>query len=62
MGKTIRFISIVCDAFFLRVKPVSTSANPACMINTRNPQSSIQDMFKPERVRVTCSASSCVVG
>ena len=32
-----RFIIIVCAAFLARVKPVSTSANPACMKSTSTP-------------------------
>ena len=32
-----RFIIIVCAAFFARVKPVSTSAKPACMNSTSTP-------------------------
>src|SRR5579863_7432695 len=31
-----KFIAMVCTAFFERVKPVSTMANPSCMNITRN--------------------------
>ncbi len=33
-------------AFFARVKPVSTSAKPACMAKTRTPPRSVQTMFR----------------
>src|SRR5258706_2415522 len=36
---------IVCAAFFLRVKPVSTSANPPCMNITRAPPTHIHSRF-----------------
>ena len=32
--KSIRFFMMMLPAFFARVKPVSTMANPACMKNT----------------------------
>jgi hypothetical protein len=35
----------VCDAFFARHSPVSTSANPACMKMTRKPAISTHIMF-----------------
>src|SRR5580692_1777802 len=37
-----KFIAIVCTAFFARVKPVSTMANPSCMNITRNAQTRTQ--------------------
>src|SRR5258706_13141869 len=36
-----KFMVIVWPAFLARVKPVSTSAKPACMNITRNPASSV---------------------
>src|ERR1041384_4628927 len=42
MPYTMKFIVMVCAAFFARVKPVSTSAKPACMNITRNPATSVQ--------------------
>ena len=35
MQKSIRFFMMMLPAFFARVKPVSTMANPHCMKNTR---------------------------
>src|SRR5437773_11245224 len=42
MPYTMKFIVMVCAAFFARVKPVSTSAKPACMNITRKPATSVQ--------------------
>src|SRR5258706_12820487 len=42
MPYTMKFMVMVCAAFFARVKPVSTSAKPACMNITRNPATSVQ--------------------
>src|SRR3979490_359211 len=42
MPYTMKFIVMVCAAFFARVKPVSTSAKPACMNITRKPATSHQ--------------------
>ena len=39
---TMKFIDMVCAAFFARMRPVSTSANPACMNMTRKPATSVQ--------------------
>src|SRR2546428_7961300 len=36
-----KFMVIVCAAFFARVNPVSTIAKPACMNITRNPATSV---------------------
>src|SRR2546422_1057069 len=36
-----KFMVMVCAAFFARVKPVSTIENPACMNITRNPATSV---------------------
>ena len=50
---------IVWATFFARVRPVSTSANPACMNITRKPVTSVQTMFSavwPERTIVLSSA------
>ena len=37
-----KFIDMVCAAFLARMRPVSTSAKPACMNMTRKPAISIQ--------------------
>src|SRR2546426_3153072 len=42
MPYTMKYIVMVCAAFFARVKPVSTSAKPACMNITRKPATSVQ--------------------
>src|SRR5712691_6412948 len=42
MPYTMKFIVMVWAAFFARVKPVSTSAKPACMNITRKPATSVQ--------------------
>src|SRR5467141_762082 len=42
MPYTMKFIVMVCAAFFARVKPVSTRAKPACMNITRKPATSVQ--------------------
>ena len=39
---TAKFIDIVWDAFLARMRPVSTSAKPACMNMTKNPATSVQ--------------------
>ena len=39
---TMKFIDIVWAAFFARMRPVSTSAKPACMNMTRKPAISVQ--------------------
>ena len=45
-----KFIDIVCDAFFARIRPVSTSANPACMNMTRKPVISVQTKLIENRL------------
>ncbi len=40
-----KFMLMVWPAFLPRIKPVSTSANPACMNMTRKPQTSVQVML-----------------
>ena len=45
-----KFIVIVCAAFLARVKPVSASANPACMNITRKPAMSVQTKLSETRV------------
>jgi hypothetical protein len=40
--KSIMFFIMMLPAFFARVNPVSTIANPACMKNTRNAAISVQ--------------------
>ena len=42
MPYTMKFIDMVCAAFLARMRPVSTSAKPACMNMTRNPATSVQ--------------------
>src|SRR5882762_11629260 len=42
MPYTMKFMVMVCAAFFERVNPVSTSAKPACMNITRKPATSVQ--------------------
>ena len=42
MEKSIRFFIMMLTAFFARVKPVSTMANPACIKNTRAAATSVQ--------------------
>ena len=51
------FIIIVCAAFFARVKPVSTSANPACMKSTRTPPSISQVTLIETRFFSVCVAT-----
>ena len=41
-AKSIRFFMMIFPAFFARVKPVSTMANPACMKKTSTAPSSTQ--------------------
>ncbi len=52
-----KFMLIVCIAFFARVKPVSTSAKPACMNMTRKPVTRSQVKLIPSRFWSTRSAS-----
>src|SRR6266496_4864714 len=42
MPYTMKFMVMVWAAFLARVKPVSTSAKPACMNITRKPATSVQ--------------------
>ena len=44
-----KFMLMVCIAFFARVNPVSTSANPACMNMTRKPVTSSHTKLTPSR-------------
>ena len=57
-----KFIDIVCAAFFARVKPVSTIANPACMNMTRKPVSRVQTMLIAILLWPTVSMTSTSVG
>src|SRR6266478_2915778 len=57
-----KFIIIVCATFFARVKPVSTSANPACMNMTRKPVNSVHMMLIETRLWPAKSATSSRVG
>ena len=57
-----KFIDIVCDAFFARQSPVSTSAKPACMNMTKKPVINVQTMlieitFLPTRSATSLSVS-----
>ena len=45
-----KFIDMVCDAFFARMRPVSTSAKPACMNMTRKPATSVQTKLIEKRL------------
>ena len=40
------FFIMMFAAFFARVKPVSTSAKPAYIVNTRLPAINVQTMFR----------------
>ena len=60
-GVDLKFIAIVCATFLARVRPVSTSANPACMNMTRKPVISVQTMFMAIFVSLTSLASVSVV-
>src|SRR6266567_3094278 len=53
---------MVCAAFFARVRPVSTSANPACMNITRKPATIVHTMLRAVWVSVSCFAISAIVG
>ena len=57
-----KFMLIVCIAFLARVKPVSTSAKPACMNMTRKPVTSSQTMLMAIRFWSTMSASFAAYG
>jgi hypothetical protein len=52
-----KFMDIVCPAFFARQSPVSTSANPACMNMTRKPVISVHMKLIATRLWPTPSAS-----
>src|SRR5215813_58262 len=45
MAYTMKFMDIVCAAFFARQNPVSTIAKPACMNMTRKPVISVHTML-----------------
>src|SRR5947199_7288074 len=57
-----KFIIMVCATFLARVKPVSTSANPACMNMTRKPVSSVHITLIETRLWPANSATSVSVG
>ena len=57
-----KFIIMVCATFFARVKPVSASANPACMNMTRKPVSSVHIRLIDTRLWPAKSAISASVG
>ena len=57
-----KFMLIVCIAFLARVKPVSTSAKPACMNMTRKPVTSSHVKLIPRRFWSTRSASFAAYG
>jgi hypothetical protein len=57
-----KFIDMVCAAFFARVKPVSTIAKPACMNITRKPVSSVHMMLIETLLWPTVSITSISVG
>lgn len=60
--KTIRFMAMVWRAFLARVKPVSTSAKPACMKKTRKPVTSVQTKLMPTVAWPVAWATSSSVG
>ena len=55
-------MAMVWATFFARVRPVSTSAKPACMNMTRKPVTSVQTMFRAVCVSPRFFASSLMVG
>src|SRR2546426_7209472 len=57
-----KFIIRVCAPFFARVKPVSTSATPACMNMTRKPVNSVHITLIETRLWPAKSATSARVG
>src|SRR5512133_2032086 len=59
---TKKFIPIVWATFFARVRPVSTSAKPACMNMTRKPQSIVHTMLSAVCVSARFLASVASVG
>ena len=62
MQNTIMFIIIVWATFFVRVKPVSTRAKPACMKNTRNPEINIHMMLTAVVTSFAAPATLATVG
>ena len=56
------FIIIVWATFFVRVKPVSTSAKPACMKNTRKPPINIHMMLTAVVTSLAAEATPASVG
>ena len=58
MQNTIMFIIIVCATFLERVKPVSTSANPACMKKTSTPAIKTHIAFSETAVSATTAGSA----
>src|SRR3569832_131053 len=57
-----KFIAIVWATFLARTRPVSTSANPACMNMTRKPATSVHMMFMLVWVSAICLATSLTDG
>src|SRR4029450_1866258 len=57
-----KFIIMVCATFLARVKPVSTSAKPACMNMTRKPVSRVHMRLIDTRLWPAKSATSVRVG
>src|SRR4029453_6157095 len=57
-----KFIDIVWAAFFARVNPVSTIANPACMNITRKPASNVHTKLMAILLCPTVSITSVSVG
>ena len=62
IGYTMKFIDMVWAAFLARVKPVSTSANPACMNMTRKPVIRVQTMLMEILLWPTVSITSARAG
>src|SRR5437773_5278825 len=57
-----KFMVMVWLAFLARVKPVSTSAKPACMNITRKPATSVQTKLIDVPVSATALATSSIFG
>src|SRR6266542_1396561 len=57
-----KFIVIVCAAFFARQNPVSTIAKPACINMTRKPVISVQTMLMAILLCPTASNASIKAG
>jgi len=59
--KSIRFFIMMFPAFFARVKPVSTIANPACMKNTSTVPNKTQSVSTDTYIRSPYKQKWCAV-